>query len=189
MPNDDHWTHFKLIITGDGGVGKTSLYHTYERGEWILPLLTTGVEFLVKKTQVDKSVPVKLQIWDFGGEERFRYLLPTYVKGADGILFCYDTTFPLTLSHFEDWLPILRQEDPDIPIMLAGTKTDLKHLRRVKLHEGIGYAKSHNCAGYVEISSKAMVNVNEVFEAMLKMMWDDKPRKDALRKKIREDKN
>ena len=69
---------FKLIIVGDASTGKTSLTHRYLSGIFVdSPRLTIGVDFFSKKIKMDGK-RVKLQIWDFGGEEDFRFLLPAY---------------------------------------------------------------------------------------------------------------
>ena len=163
---------FKLVIAGDGGVGKTSLTNKFITGIFKTDTrITIGVEFFIKDIAVDGLGTVRLQIWDFGGEERFRFLLPTYVKGANGILFMFSTTNMLTLSHFDDWLPILRNYDPNIPIMLVGSKIDLKTQRRVQRHEGVETARSRGCTSYVEVSAKESINVEKSFETLTKLMW------------------
>ena len=164
---------FKLVIAGDGGVGKTSLTNKFITGIFKTDTrITIGVEFFIKDLPIEGLGPVRLQIWDFGGEERFRFLLPTYVKGANGIMFLFSTTNMLTLSHFDDWLPILRNYDPNIPIMLVGTKIDLKQQRRVPKHEAIEIARSRGCLSYVEVSAKESVNVEEAFRTLTKVMWN-----------------
>ncbi len=128
---------FKLVIAGDGGVGKTSLTNKFITGIFKTDTrITIGVEFFIKDIAVDGLGTVRLQIWDFGGEERFRFLLPTYVKGANGILFMFSTTNMLTLSHFDDWLPILRNYDPNIPIIIPANGS-LKAKQRVELYSEV----------------------------------------------------
>lgn len=164
---------FKLVIAGDGGVGKTSLTNKFITGVFTESTrITIGVEFFIKDLEVDGLGTVRLQIWDFGGEERFRFLLPTYVKGANGVLFLYSITDNITLAHFDDWLGILRNYDRSIPIMLAGSKADLKHMRKVPSSEGIKVAKSRRAKGYVEVSAKSGYNVESTFQTMAKLMWD-----------------
>jgi small GTP-binding protein len=180
---------FKLILAGDGGVGRKKLIQRYVTGEFETKTTkkldeenegtrkTIGVEFFLKDIKIDGVGYIRLQIWMFGGEERFRFLLPTYVKGATGIMFVFSLTNMLTLSHFDDWLPILRNYDPHIPILLVGSKLDLKNLRRVQKHEAIEVAKSRGCRGYVEVSSKEGINVDEAFETMTRLMWEHEQRK------------
>lgn len=169
---------FKLVIAGDGGVGKTSLTNKFITGIFKTDTrITIGVEFFIKDVSIDGLGTVRLQIWDFGGEERFRFLLPTYVKGANGIMFLFSVTDMRTLSHFDDWLPILRNYDSSIPIMLVASKIDLKHLRRVQQHEASEIARSRGCSAYVEVSAKDGINIEEGFDTLTKLMWSYAQRK------------
>lgn len=164
---------FKLIIAGDGGVGKTSLTNKYVTGLFSEDTrMTIGVEFFRKDLHMDDLGEIRLQIWDFAGEERFRFFIPQYVNGANGIIFVYSSTDPQTMYHLDDWLHLLRSDDPKIPIMLVGSKVDLKHLRKVNSNEAINFAKRRGCSGFVEVSSKTGENVEETFKVITKLMWE-----------------
>ena len=117
---------FKLLMLGDASVGKTSLTHRYITGVFVdSPRLTIGVDFFSKKVRLDHGKKVKLQIWDFGGEERFRFLLPTYSKGSNAALFLYDITSHSSLESLPVWIEIVRKNAGNIPILLIGSKSDL----------------------------------------------------------------
>ena len=64
--------------------------------------MTLGVDFHLKAMEVDGEL-IKLQIWDFAGEERFRFLFPSYIRGANGAVFMYDITNYGSLAHVDDW--------------------------------------------------------------------------------------
>ncbi|MFX0105219.1 MAG: Rab family GTPase, partial [Candidatus Hodarchaeota archaeon] len=143
---------FKMLMLGDASVGKTSLTIRYISGYFQEDLkLTIGVDFY-SKTTTFKDKKVKLQIWDFGGEERFRFLLSQYCKGANGAFFLYDITNQLSLDHLPDWTQIIRENAGDIPIMLIGSKLDLNEFRAVLREDGILAAKKYNLASFVELS-------------------------------------
>ncbi|MBD3195550.1 MAG: GTP-binding protein [Candidatus Lokiarchaeota archaeon] len=163
---------FKAMMLGDASVGKTSLTIRYISGSFLEDLkLTIGVDFYSKLTSF-KNKKVKLQIWDFGGEERFRFLLSQYCRGANAAFFLYDITNPLTLEHLPDWTNIVRKYAGDIPIMLVGSKVDLEEFRAIPRDEGIRAANKYNLASFVELSSKTGQNVEKAFQVMCSILFE-----------------
>ncbi|MFX1257192.1 MAG: Rab family GTPase [Promethearchaeota archaeon] len=161
---------YKIVIFGDAGTGKTTLTQRYLTNVFKSDsTMTIGVDFEVKSLIVDEK-KVKLQIWDFGGEERFRFLLPTYVKGACGGIFMYDITNYSSLVHIDDWLEVIKKKNKiEFPIIVVGGKADLSD-REVLSEEGINIAKSRDLAAFIECSSKTGENVEETFEALTRLM-------------------
>jgi len=170
---------FKIIIFGDAGCGKTTLTQRFLTNLFVSDSkMTIGVDFEVKSLEVDKQ-KVKLQIWDFGGEERFRFLLPTYVRGARGGLFLFDITNYSSIAHIDDWLSVIRKEiraEDVFPIIVVGGKADLTENREVSAAEGIKIAKSRNVDGFIETSSKTGENVEKTFEALTSLMLNNSQR-------------
>ncbi len=161
---------FKLIIAGDGGVGKTSLVDRYVNGTFRdNTRITLGVQFMVKRLTVDGN-PVDLQIWDFGGEERFRFILPAYCLGAHGAIFMYDITNPTSILHTDDWMLILRSQNAKFPVLAAGTKTDLAPARKVTIDEAIKMVEKYCISMVFEVSAKTGQNVDLVFEKICRAM-------------------
>ena len=170
---------FKIIIFGDAGCGKTTLTQRFLTNLFVSDSkMTIGVDFEVKSLEVDKQ-KVKLQIWDFGGEERFRFLLPTYVRGARGGLFLFDITNYSSIAHIDDWLSVIRKEiraEDVFPIIVVGGKADLAENREVSAEDGIKIAKSRNVDGFIETSSKSGENVEKTFEALTSLMLNNSNR-------------
>ncbi len=166
---------FKIIIFGDAGCGKTTLTQRFLTNLFVSDqTMTIGVDFEVKSLSVDEQ-KVKLQIWDFGGEERFRFLLPTYVRGARGGLFLYDITNYSSIAHIDDWLSVIRKEiraEDLFPIIVVGGKVDLVENREVSSADGIKIARSRNVNGFIETSSKTGENVETTFEALTRLMLE-----------------
>ena len=159
-------------MLGDAAVGKTSLTIRFISGFFLEDLkLTIGVDFYSKTTNFNKK-KVKLQIWDFGGEERFRFLLHQYCKGANAAFFLYDITNRLSLDHLPDWTQIIREHAGDIPIMLIGAKVDLKEFRAVSRDEGILAAKKYNLSSFIELSSKTGQNVEKAFDVITETLFE-----------------
>ena len=166
---------FKLCIFGDGGVGKTTLLGRYLTGIFKSnQSITIGVDFHVKKLTVNRK-NVLLQIWDFAGESRFRFLLPSYVLGASGGIFMYDITRYSSLKNFPEWVKIFKKgfigdKDKPLPIIMVGGKLDLGFKRAVPSKEAFDLAKSHKLHGYIECSAKDGRNIEDIFEEIAKLM-------------------
>jgi small GTP-binding protein len=158
---------FKILLLGDASVGKTSFtkrycYNMFNPSE----RLTIGVDFHVKTIELNGK-RIKLQLWDVGGEERFRFLLPTYCLGANAAFLLYDITRPSTLDNISEWITIVRQKGGQIPIMLVGSKLDLERSQRqIQREYGIQIAEKNDMASFVEISAKENINVDNAFKVL-----------------------
>ncbi|MHA1471768.1 MAG: Rab family GTPase, partial [Promethearchaeota archaeon] len=165
---------FKLPIFGDAGVGKTTLTHRYLHGLFKDAYShTIGVDFFLKRFEVDGK-NVSLQIWDFAGEEKFRFLLPGIMNGANGTIFMFDITRYVTFQNLIKWLNVFNTanetHDQKVPAIIVGSKTDLEGLRTVPSEEGKKFVKEHKLVEYIECSSKTGENVEEIFKAITKIM-------------------
>jgi len=167
----------KMIVFGEESVDKykTSLIQRFLTNSFVSDqTMTIGVDFEVKSLSIDGQ-KVKLQIWDFGGGERFRFLLPTYARGARGGLFVYDITNYSSFAHIDDWLSIIRKEDrAKIPILLVGILSNEKNKRQVSAEKGKEIAKSKNLNGFIECNLKTGKNVEKAFEALTRLMVANK---------------
>ena len=161
---------FKVLLISDPEVDKSCLFPGYLTD---IPQSddqkTIGVEFIAKTLVIDKK-KYKLQFWDLIGEERFRFLLPTYCLGANAAVLLYDVTRSQTLDNIGEWTNIVRQTSGDIPIMLVGIILKGKNERQVSAEEGENIANSRNLSGYIECNLKTGKNVEKVFEDLTRLM-------------------
>jgi Ras-related protein Rab-11A len=167
---------FKLPIFGDSGVGKTTLTHRYLHGLFKESYHSTvGIDFFLKKLELDGN-KISLQIWDFAGEEKFRFLLPGVTNGANGTIFMFDITRYVTFENLSKWLSVFKtaneNHDQTVPVLLVGSKTDLEGIRTVPYKEAKSFAQDNKLIGYIECSSKNGENVEELFRKITKVMLD-----------------
>jgi len=128
-----------------------------------------GVDISIKKVVIE-NIKVTLQIWDLAGDERFRFLLPIYGRGASGGIFMYDITRASSLNNFDNWLNLFKQDvsgnETDIPIIMVGNKLDLLNMRTVSIEDAIKSSRYHNILGFIECSAKTGENVILIFNAL-----------------------
>ena len=114
---------------------------------------------------------VKLQVWDFGGEDKFKFLLPQYSAGSSGGIFMYDITRMPTLIKAREWINIFKnglQRNPDeVPIYIVGSKSDLEQEREVKKGDEMLISGLDYSFDFMECSSKTGESVDDIFDRMV----------------------
>jgi small GTP-binding protein len=165
----------KIITTGDGGVGKTTLLRRCIEGKFSEDTkMTIGVEFFLKELNIDGRL-IAVQLWDFGGQERFRFLLKSYVLGAKGAFLMFDLTRPSTLNNLEEWVNICRTTNPKLPILFLGTKVDLVDLSGVPNEYVDELKEKFKLFDFLKISSKTGENIDLAFELLTREVLKKMP--------------
>ena len=161
---------FKILIAGNASVGKTSLLRRYVDGMFDeSSIMTVGVDFFTKEIAFNNSHCL-LQLWDLGGQERFRHLLENFVMGARGALLLFDLTRMPIIKDILEWVNIARLHDINLPIILVGTKLDLEDLIAVDDESAINLKNTFNMIDYIKTSAKTGYNVEKVFEIISKKL-------------------
>jgi small GTP-binding protein len=167
---------YKLMVAGDGGVGKTTLLFQYVKGTFVENTgMTIGVQFHAKDVTLE-GVFYSLQLWDLGGQDRFRFMLPSYTLGAKGALLLYDMTSMSSLETLEEWVTICRTHNKTMPILLCGTKADLASTRSVQEDYAKSFLQSLNLFDHLEISAKTGQNVEKAFKMIVNAIIKESPK-------------
>lgn len=156
---------FKIVILGEGRVGKTSLIRRYAQGNFDAhQAYTQSVEYVDKRVQI-KGCQVQLSLWDTAGQERYHALAPIYYRDADGALLVYDITDMESFRRVAKWVDELRVMGTSCALGIVGNKTDLKSQARVPQAEAEAYARSIN-ARHSLASAKNGSGVEETFREL-----------------------
>lgn len=156
----------KIVVLGEGGVGKTTLAKTYTDNSFFTRAKQTiAVEFHSKVLLDYSSTKNKLQIWDLGGQEQFKNMgvFKEFCRGADAALLCFDLTDLSTLFSIPEWLDFI---ESDVPKFLIGTKSDISSPEEREFDLISFQQKFHFIASF-KCSSKNVNSVIEIFETIL----------------------
>ena len=158
---------YKVLIMGDGAVGKTSLINRYCRDGFAQSYKQTiGVDFFNKKIVFPGGVSATLQIWDIGGQQIGGKMLSNYVFGCHAVCFVYDSTNSESFKNVDDWYSFVRDSTKNEPkppyLALIGNKMDLPQ-RQVKNEKHNLYATDHKMTPFL-VSAKSGEKVNSMFQ-------------------------
>ena len=168
---------FKILVLGEIAAGKSCLIIRFTNGNFRDDTTATiGVDVKTKDVTINKE-KYTLKIWDTAGQEKFYSIGKTYYNGVNGIVIAFDLSEAGAIKKLNGWLSKLKEniDSSAIPIVIAGTKCDLKNLQVKK--EAINVIASLHKSKYFETSAKKNINVDEVFqylaEEIVKRIDDD----------------
>lgn len=151
---------FKMILVGDGGVGKTTFVKRHLTGEFEKKYVATlGVEVrpLDFHTNVGK---IRFNVWDTAGQEKFGGLRDGYYIQGQCAIIMFDVTARITYKNVPNWHRDLVRVCDNIPICLVGNKVDVKD-RKVNAKQ-ITFHRKKNLQ-YYDVSAKSNYNFEKPF--------------------------
>jgi len=170
--------YLKVILAGEGAVGKTSLRRSYLGESFITNHLETiGADFASLPKTVN-DISILYQIWDIAGQDIFEKVRMMYYRGALGALMVFDATKITTLKKLESWVKELEQgtERGIVPFFILGNKMDLiTKSRRESVSDRVTkfineLNKTYGSKGFIikyfETSAKTGENVQNAFEEL-----------------------
>jgi small GTP-binding protein len=167
----------KMVVVGNGSVGKTSLVLQYcEKKFSENYIMTIGSNFAIKSLSLDSTTNVKLQIWDLAGQQHFSFVRPPFYRGASGTVYVFDITNRDSFENILEWKREVETVVQSKPSVLVGNKCDLADERVVSKKEGELLAEKigPTCLGYYETSAKTGINLDDMFHKLVHTVIDKK---------------
>eukprot|EP00929_Paragymnodinium_shiwhaense_P038157 TRINITY_DN20214_c0_g1_i1.p1 TRINITY_DN20214_c0_g1~~TRINITY_DN20214_c0_g1_i1.p1 ORF type:complete len:241 (+),score=52.47 TRINITY_DN20214_c0_g1_i1:231-953(+) len=152
----------KIVILGEGRVGKTSLLRRYVSRTFDDREASTQSAAYLERSLNLKGRQVNLSLWDTAGQERFHSLAPIYYRDALGALLVYDVTDVESFRRVAKWVEELQSQGNNCALAVVGNKADLRQQVRVSPADAEAYAKSIG-AWHGLTSAKVGLGVEEAF--------------------------
>ena len=163
----------KVVLAGDGGVGKTTLIHRYITNSFIdSTKITIGAAFHTHEIVTDEH-SVSVQVWDLGGQEQFKQMgiFGQYFKGTSVSVIMFDLTRLITIESITEWADLALGAS-NTKIILVGGKKDLAGGITFNKESFPELFEKYDFVSYHETSSATGEGVDEVFQAIAKTIID-----------------
>ncbi|BFZ21747.1 hypothetical protein BsWGS_24786 [Bradybaena similaris] len=157
----------KVSLLGDSSVGKTSITSSFHDVPMdIEPKTTICFEFSTKLVNYGNGSKVRYAIYDTAGQEKFRGIMPNFVRNMDAVVVVYDITNKESFKNVDKWLHFVNNHLPyDIPVIIVGNKLDIAQRRQVTEQEGKTKAELSN-SFFLETSAMTGERVAAIFEEL-----------------------
>ena len=160
----------KLVILGEGRVGKTSLLLRYFKNKFNENEKSTINPSFYEKTENYNGKTYELKFWDTAGQEKYNALNAIYFQNAIGALLVYDVNIPETFEKVKDWANTLKEiVGKNVIFVIVGNKLDLLDKSLLDKNTSLvnEYIKKENCKIFYT-SCKTGYNVEEAFDTLIK---------------------
>jgi len=169
----ERMSEYRIVVIGSGGVGKSALTVRFIQGNFVEKYDPTIEDSYRKQVEID-SQACMLDIMDTAGQEEYSALRDQYMKTGQGFVLVYSvtsvTSFEAT-SRLRVSILRIKEEYPDIPVILVANKCDLDYDRTITPQQGKSQADKFGVP-FMEVSAKTNVNVNEVFFSLVRQIND-----------------
>ena len=157
---------YKIVILGDVSVGKSSLItriSTNHFKDGYEP--SVGMDFANKSCKYKDKI-LKMQIWDTAGQEKYKSLIPSYLRGANIVMIVFDLSSKTSFNNLIKWVNFVQDITSNVHIAVIANKNDLLDKVQVSKEEIEHFEQSYNLRVY-RVSAKTGENVNKMFYSLI----------------------
>ncbi|XP_054286976.1 ras-related protein M-Ras-like [Macrosteles quadrilineatus] len=175
-PNNNLST-YKLVVVGDGGVGKSAITIQFFQKLFVTDYDPTIEDSYIQHIEVDGQMCI-LDVLDTAGQEEFSAMREQYMRKGDGFMLVYSVTDEQSYENIVNFhTQILRVKDRDTyPMLLVANKVDLVHLRKVSEDHGRELAQRLSVPAYIETSAKdPPLNIDTAFQEIVRIIRNQPP--------------
>eukprot|EP01083_Nonionella_stella_P214317 772275_1 len=171
----------KVVVVGDGAVGKTCLLTVYTEGKFPDEYVPTVFDNYSAEKEIQYTEPkamkkkIRLDLWDTAGQEEFDRIRPLSYRDANYFLICFAVNSQDSFNHIKTkWVPEIKHHAPGRGFLLVGLKSDLECV--ISQDEIDEIQKQIEADGYITVSALKRVNVELVFDTAMKQYFKPKPK-------------
>eukprot|EP01129_Flabellula_baltica_P006730 TRINITY_DN2553_c0_g1_i2.p1 TRINITY_DN2553_c0_g1~~TRINITY_DN2553_c0_g1_i2.p1 ORF type:complete len:211 (-),score=40.27 TRINITY_DN2553_c0_g1_i2:71-676(-) len=169
---------YRLVILGDGGVGKSALTIQLTQNHFVTDYDPTIENSYRKQVEVD-GISCMLDLMDTAGQEELSAMRNQYIQSGEGFLIVYSVTsyrsFEAVMKHRNQVLRI--KDSHNVPMVLVGNKVDMEDKREVTNVQGTNLAEQFGCP-FFECSAKTRLNVESAYYECVRQMRTHQLNKD-----------
>jgi len=166
---------FKIVVVGDGAVGKTSLIKKYTKGTFEKDYVKTIGAQLSKYNKEINGDMIRLIFWDIAGQDDFNFLHHLFYKESKAAIIVYsleeNELGQNSFTHIKNWFEVVEVNCRDIPIVLFANKVDLVDENSLATTEILKLVNEHNFLNYFLTSAKTGQGVIEAFNAITERLY------------------
>ena len=176
---------FKVVVIGDGAVGKTCMLISYTSNQFPGEYVPTVFDNYSANVMVD-GVACNIGLWDTAGQDDYDRLRPLSYPQTDVFLICFSVVERNSFGNVScKWVPEATHHCPKVPLVIVGLKTDLRDnkweiermaergWKPVTTKEGEELAKTVGAVQYVECSAITQRGLKNVFDTAVRAVFAD----------------